>query len=396
MARKPSITESRYWYKVSVDSLRLWTFLIVIGAVAVAGFWGYGSLRRHFLLREVTVVMEEARSLMERLRIEDEIYNYRDELSAAESSLGSARRHLFEERLRDALTDAERGRTLLLSIHDDLRQRSPGGEAQFIAVQGTVEYRRGERGSWASARSLVTLYAGDYINTAGGGSAEVMSADGTLFTVRPDTVILIGGSRGGGARPEQTIAVESGWVDLSTARNPSRVTTPAARAEVGPRTEAMVSYDQESRTGRFAAFSGRLSVTSDEGETTALEGLEEAVQRGRALGAARRLLPRPTLLTPRDNLEVVLGSADELVLNWEPVSGASRYALQVSSNKLFVDNIIDVDDRRRPRATLGVKGEGSFVWRVAAFDRQGAMGPWSMYKRFRVTSRRTPPTRGAI
>ena len=64
--------------------------------------------------------------------------------------------------------------------------------------------------------------------------------------------------------------------------------------------------------------------------------------------------------------------------------GAGRYALQVSRNRLFVDNIIDVEDRTTTSAKLGLRGEGHFLWRVAAIDSSGEQGPWSPPRKFRV------------
>ncbi len=77
---------------------------------------------------------------------------------------------------------------------------------------------------------------------------------------------------------------------------------------------------------------------------------------------------------------------DELRLAWEPVAGAAGYALQVSRSHLFVDNVIDVEDRSAPRATLGLRGEGTFLWRVAARSGGGELGPWSPSRKFRVTA----------
>jgi hypothetical protein len=78
----------------------------------------------------------------------------------------------------------------------------------------------------------------------------------------------------------------------------------------------------------------------------------------------------------------------QVVLAWNPVPGAGRYALQVSRNHLFVDNVIDVGNRTRTRATLGLRGEGTFQWRVAAF-KDGVQGPWSRARKFRVASFRS-------
>ncbi len=81
-----------------------------------------------------------------------------------------------------------------------------------------------------------------------------------------------------------------------------------------------------------------------------------------------------------------MAAGESLVLEWQPVEGASRYALQVARTRFFVQNLIDLDDRTKTSATIGLQGTGSFVWRVAAFDRQGVQGPWSTLRRFRVTT----------
>ena len=52
-----------------------------------------------------------------------------------------------------------------------------------------------------------------------------------------------------------------------------------------------------------------------------------------------------------------------------------------------MDNIVDVDDREETRATIGLRGEGTFVWRVAAYNKVDTQGPWSSLQRFRVAAR---------
>jgi len=158
----------------------------------------------------------------------------------------------------------------------------------------------------------------------------------------------------------------------------------------------VVTYNKENRQSEFSAFSGGMEVTSKDGQTRKIGELEKVVQRDAQLTAAKKLPEAPALLGPEDNEELSLDADPEVTLIWEPVEGASRYALQVSTNKLFVDNVIDVDNRRRTRARVGVRGEGSFVWRVAAFDSSGARGPWSLYNRFRVTSLQAPGAAGAL
>ena len=185
-------------------------------------------------------------------------------------------------------------------------------------------------------------------------------------------------------------------MNLSTSQSPGRIRTPTADAQVRRRSNAVVTYDKANRRSEFSAFSGGMEVTSKDGQTRKVGELEKVVQNDATLSAVKELPEAPALLGPADNDELSLDSDPEVTLIWEPVEGASRYALQVSTNKLFVDNVIDVDNRRRTRARVGLRGEGSFVWRVAAFDASGARGPWSLYNRFRVTSQPSPGATGAL
>ena len=257
----------------------------------------------------------------------------------------------------------------------------------FIAVQGGVQYRRGDRGSWQTARSRVALNSGDYVKTTGSGSAEIMSVDGKLFTVRPDTVLLIGRTRPApGEARQRTINLEAGWVDVGTAQTSSRISTPQAEARVQRDSRVAISHNPENDTSRFAAYEGQMVVSSSDGSSREVGALEQVDQKGTEFSRKRRLLPTPMLLSPEDNHEAVIAAEDQLLLEWRPVDGASRYALQVARTRFFVQNIIDVKDRTTYSTSIGLQGTGSFVWRVAAFDSQGVQGPWSVLRRFRVTS----------
>ncbi len=387
----------RYWYKVSVDAVRAWTSVLMLLTIFGGGFVGYRLLAHHLLEREVMLALEEADALVKRLQQERGITGYREKFATAKSELTKAREHYRNGELPDALGKAERSRSVLSSIIDSMRNRSPSGEAQFITTKGGVEVRRGERGEWRPARGRMVVYGGDYIKTSSNGSAEIMMVDGTLFTVRPSTVVLVNRARPSGqGQLRRSIALESGWVNLSTANATSRVTTPKAEAEVRQRSEAMVSYDARKGEGKFAAFRGALRVASKEDDSVREVGeLQQVVQAGGAISKPKPVPGPPDPINPKDNSEFYLEGSRQLALVWRPVKGAERYALQVSGNRLFVDNIIDTERRRKTGATLGLRGEGTFVWRVAAFDGESERGPWSPVQRFRVlASKQTSRSQG--
>jgi hypothetical protein len=384
--------EKQHWHKISVDTLRGASVFLLLLLIALGGYLGYRVLQSQFLEREVEIVLTEAQGLVESLSGEEGIATYGEEFETAQVSLEQARANANAGDFGEALRDGEHSRSLLTSILNALRHRGPAGEAQFIAVQGEVDFRRGVSGEWQPARSRVTLYAGDYVKTGSNASSEVMFQDGTVVTIRRDTVILVDRSRSLlGFGGERTVALEYGWVNLSTATSVSKVRTPSASALVRQESQALVAYDEQAQVGRFATYQGNMEVSTDAGRTEQVAELQQVTQSGQSLSKPRPLPAVPKLAAPGDG-EVFAVDSAELVLTWQPVAGADRYALQVSRSQHFVDNIIDVDDRDTLKATLGLRGEGSFMWRVAAFGSEGVMGPWSAPRGFRVASRREPTT----
>lgn len=374
------------WYTVSAEALKGWGFVLVIVVLGTAGVLGYRFLDRVVLEREINRVIQEAEDLLRTVRSEGAIESYREEYSVALGHLEKARELQESGSLQEAFASAERSRTFLASILGTLRVRGSEGEAMFITVKGGVQYRRGDSGAWQSARSRVALSSGDYVKTASSGSAEVMAADGNLFTIRPDTVLLIGRVRPvAGIQRREAINLESGWVDLGTASNSSRISTPEAEAEVQRHTKAAIGHDPEKDTSSFTAYEGQMVVSASDGSSQTVGPLEQVVQTGVALSEPTILLAAPILLGPEDNLEATLTATGNLMLEWRPVQGAHRYALQVAPTRFFVQNIIDIDDRETTTATVGLQSTGNFVWRVAALDEEGQQGPWSPIYRFRVS-----------
>lgn len=379
----------RDWYSVSEETLRLFFILIVTAVGLVLLFLGYRQWESRALEREAGEVLDETQGLLQRLQDEPRASNFRGEYDAAWQSFQDARNQYSNQDFRGAVDNCRRSRNMLMSILDALQLPSTAGQAQFILVQGDVEYRRGDAGDWQEARSRVPLQNGDYVRTTENGSAEIMFLDGTLYTVRPNTQFIVSSARTAEGGEEQAIQMEFGWVDLSTSQNTSNVRTPNAVARVKQETEAFVAVDRQSSQGRFGAFTGGIELSAKGGLKREVEPLQQVVQTGDLLSDPAPLPGRPELVTPADNVDLDLDRMQRVALTWDPVPGAARYALQISRSHLFVDNLIDVKNRPTTRATLGLRGEGTFQWRVAAFDKAGVQGPWSKAWKFRVASFRS-------
>lgn len=379
----------RQFYSVSADSLRAVGAVAIVLVLGAGGYLAYRALEKGLVEREAAIVVEEAQRLRDQLSSQGGLGAFRAEFESAALVLAEASDELAASDFPAALAKGKRSQALLTAIEDALLHRGPGGEAQFISLKGGVQYRRGSAGEWGEARNRVVLRSGDYVKTADNGSAEIIFFDGTLFTVRPNTVVLVNRTRAAGGRGSQgTIALEYGWVNLSTSQRDSKVSTPGAEAHVNRDTEAVVTYDQGADSARFATHRGTLQVSSKSGDSRRVGPLQQVVQTGEELSESIPLPPTPVLLQPVDSLEVDMESVKELVLSWKKVDAAQGYDLQVSRERLFVDNVIDVKKRKKTTATLGLRGEGTFLWRVAALGPSGVRGPWTAPQKFRVVSRR--------
>ena len=391
----PMNKRTRGWYTVSVDTVRGAVIIAAFAALALGGYGLYRQWGQKALEQEAAAILTEIEILLARADTEKPAGSFVEELESARRGQAASAEAYAAADFATAVGEGRRSRALLLAILDSAAARVSTGEAQFIAVQGSVEVRHGERGEWEEARTRVVLQSGDYVKTSGNGSAEIVFLDGTLYTVRPNTLFLVPRRPStAGAPAEQTIAMEYGWVNLNTAQRGGRVTTPRAEATVGRESEVVVSYDKASSTGRFAAFRGSLEVASEAGLKRSVGALEQVIQTGDLISEVRRLPTAPEPERPDDNIELSLAAVKTLVLSWKPVDSASRYALQVSRSRLFVDNVIDVNARTRTEATLGLKGEGTFEWRVAALGRDGLQGPWSPPRTFRVLAAERPGEKG--
>ncbi|MEO8502999.1 MAG: FecR domain-containing protein [Acidobacteriota bacterium] len=396
-----SKTKASDWYSISVDTLRGWAILLVLAGAAALGYFGFRQWNQYNAEHDAAAVIDEVLVLSQRLQTESGAEVYRTEYTSATEGLQQARTHFAGGEFRTALDLARRSRALLVSVLDALGHHGAAGEAQFISVQGGVEFRNGESGEWESARARVSLRSGDYVKTGSSGSAELMFLDGTLYTVRPNTLFVVTRTRNSaGGAGEQSIRMEYGWVNLNTSQRSGTVSTPVAEARVDQQSEASVSYDQSTSASRFAALRGAMEVATSSGTTRSLQAMQQVVGAGAKISEAKAVAAAPTLLAPGDGVELNPASTKQLDLAWDAVPGAVRYALQVSRNRLFVDNIIDVDNRTKTRASLGVRGEGTFLWRVAALSKDGLPGAWSAARELRLSahevgvdsSDKAPPT----
>ena len=121
-------------------------------------------------------------------------------------------------------------------------------QAHFTALDGTVRVKKGNGNSWVKADYNIPLEKGDVVQTASEGMAKVVFNDGTSYTVKQDSLIVIEeNSANDQQQTNVAVAVSTGTVDLSTATysqgSKSRVIVAGATATLSPESAAQVRND---------------------------------------------------------------------------------------------------------------------------------------------------------
>ena len=379
----PNSRRREDWYSLSVESVRLWLGAAVCLLTVLGFFFGFSQWREYRVEQSALEWAARARNAAESLATQD-LSEYRSLYDTGRALLGEANTALESSDFRRAGDLAQESWEKFESINNQVRHES--AVAWFVGIEGDVRYRHGEEGEFLRAFPQGLLSGGDYVRSGNRASAEIhFRREQARFTLRPGSLIKLSANRQGA---ESSLGfIEYGWVALDTSGASSRVETPHSNLRVGTNSSASIALNEGSESSLIRVHRGTARVTSS--SSGEVRELGELQQISLSNDVFSEILPLPglTLLErPEDNETVNIDSTDRLELGWREVPGASRYALQVSRSRLFGNNIIDTDSRPAPAATLGLAEQGSYSWRVAAYNKAGTLGPWSDPRTFRVSS----------
>lgn len=384
MRRRKLVGADLDWFIIPIRKIATWGILIVV--VAAGSFLGYRAYvkarpsaedRARTEIESASELLNKATRIAGTVRPGSNVARARGFLQDAHNSMGDSR---FEEAFRLAVESESYSRRVIGGWGAD-----ENGDASFIFVEGDVAMQRAGRSTFESARQRQTLFDGDFIRTGHNGSAEIMFADGTLFTIRPGSLFEV-------RRPS---ASESSGSEVKMVSGAVNVYTSASRSTIATN-DATAAVDKDSRVSVDVAQGEKTEVTTYRGKTTVSTGLNTVVLEGRqrVVAAARTgvLSPRVTLpeapmaLLPADNRTFDIATGGEVELKWSRVPDAARYRIQISRSRLFVPdaNEVDLDDRTGLTTRVKVSREGSYFWRLAAFNREGVSSDWSTVRRFRM------------
>ena len=267
-------------------------------------------------------------------------------------------------------------------------------QAHFTALDGTIRVRKGNGNSWINADYSVPLEKGDVVQTGAEGMAKIVFNDGTNYTVKQDSLIVIEeNSANDQQQTNVSVAVTTGTVDLTTATyvqgSKSQVIVAGAKASLAPDSSAMVHNNPKEDQHEILMKKGGGEIERN-GEVVHLSNWEKVTFRSgsKTMERAKEIGP-PNPITPGNMMPVFANpgeKAKEVEFAWTPMAHAAGYRLRISHNPYFSSLLLD---RKVDTASVVVTGlpVGAYYWSIQSYDGTGKESVESEKNRFTIVAK---------
>lgn len=270
-------------------------------------------------------------------------------------------------------------------------------QAHFTALDGMVRVKKANGNSWVTADYSLPLEKGDVVQTSSEGMAKIVFSDGTNYTVKQDSLIVVEeNSANDHAQTNVTVTVSTGTVDLATATyvqgSRSQVVVAGATASLDPDSAARVHNDPRMDEHEILVERGSGEVTRN-GETVRLADWEKVNFREQAphMEKQKEIGP-PTPISPANMAPIFVSrDAKPIEFSWAAMANAAAYRLRISRNPYFSSTIVD---KRVKSAAVMVSGleEGAYYWTVQSVDSKGNESVESEKNRFTLIPKASDAT----
>lgn len=268
----------------------------------------------------------------------------------------------------------------------------PKDAARIVSFEGEVRITRAATRETIIVKKSTWVTAGDTIQTQADGRAIIQMIDGSVYTVRPNSTVVVRDTTSLFGGKNVRVRVDDGQLNVRTedqgADAKNIVELGESENQLQPKTDASFSTNGPDG-GEIRISRGGVETTLG-GETTTIGENEYATVNGSKLSARERLLAPPRLASPANSEQIVDSSGGGVTVNftWLDPEGnpASSFYLQVAKSSTFVPDSIMVDRSGMTSRDFRLAGlaPGAYYWRVKATARSGQTTNWSDPSRFIV------------
>ena len=371
------------WYLISIDRLKQVGLVVLILLLGAAGYWFHQQAKGNPRSNAESAIAD-ARQALNALASSKDFSVHRPEFDRAQRKLEEANTLFGGAKYVEAQGAAVESQTISRTAVSGGGDRE--NDAQFLNVEGDVKYQKGSSGDWKNADTRAPLFNGDWVKTGDHSSAELIFSNNSIYTVGSNALLEIY-SQLNPATSKKTneVKMQVGSVEVATTDDQSTVRTPGTRVVVESDSTTHVGVDRNQSTA-VVTTKGSTEVTSTAGgEAVKLaSGEKVSATAGGNISPVKKLLMPPAILSPADNQVFQMTGDLRVEFAWDTQQNATGYVLQVSRSRLF--STLEINSKRQnTTARAKVTSEGSFYWRVASIGPDGDTGPFSTFRRFRVS-----------
>ena len=246
--------------------------------------------------------------------------------------------------------------------------------AKFVNLDGKVQVKKVNSVKWVEADFRTVLDKGDLVQTGSDANARITFADGTIYTVKPDTLVTVEENNTESNKPTSVaVSINHGQVDLRTPNwsspdSKAVVSTEDVNAQLHSNSRAAVKSDPEKRESEIVVSSGSAQVQRGQEKIDLAPFEKLTIPNGGTIQKSIVLAP-PDLVEPL-NLAPIVAESPKLFpvhFEWKAVPNAASYTLRVSTTAMFTKTVKEAKVSGTSADISGLDS-GEYFWNVMATD----------------------------
>lgn len=275
----------------------------------------------------------------------------------------------------------------------------PKDAARIISFEGDVRITRAATRETVVVTKQMYAAAGDTIQTQADGRATVQMVDGSVYTVRPNSTVIIRDNSSLFGGRNIRVALDDGQLNVRTEDQPDNTRNVVEMLDSETRLKAQTdaSFNADARTQGSEIRISRGSVeTTVGGRSTTIKEDEYASLKDGRIASRENLLRPPRTISPGNATQIAdpTGRGVSVSFSWEPAEqGVISYHLQVARTSYFASDSMLIDRGSLSGREYRMTGliPGSYYWRLKAVSRSGQASDWSEPARVNVIRSATNP-----
>lgn len=247
--------------------------------------------------------------------------------------------------------------------------------AKFVNLDGKVQVKKVNSVQWVEADYRTSLDKGDLVQTGADANARITFADGTIYTVKPDTLVTIEENSTENNKPTSVaIGINHGSVDLATPNfaspdSKAAVSTEEANAQLHSNSRMAVKNDPDKKESEIVVSNGSAQVQRGS-ERIDLAPWEKATISGSGPIQKSSVLAPPDLVEPLNLAPIITENpkTSPVHFEWKPVSDAVSYTLRISTTAMFTKTVKEPIKVSTTAVDITGLDPGDYFWNVTATD----------------------------